>query len=73
MATHNDGGCSLASYGRPCPICNGSTYRIPRRLVDRIVNLFTPVYRYRCRTMNCIWEGNIRKYGADQLNISKEK
>jgi len=38
----------------------GSTNRIPRRLVDRLLSIFTPVCRYRCRSMICGWEGNLR-------------
>lgn len=54
-------GGSLASYGRPCPVCNSSTNRIPRRLIDLILSIFTPVRRYRCRAMSCTWEGNLRE------------
>jgi hypothetical protein len=73
MTTHTDGGRNLASYGRPCPVCNGSTYRIPRRLVDLLVSIFTPVHRFRCRSMSCSWEGNIREKGTGLLNTLKEK
>jgi hypothetical protein len=34
--------------------------RIKRRFVDRIVSLFTPLRRYRCRNVACEWEGNLR-------------
>jgi len=54
-------GGGLASYGRPCPVCNSSTNRIPRRLIDLILSIFTPVRRYRCRAMSCTWEGNLRE------------
>lgn len=54
-------GGGIASYGRPCPVCNGSTNRIPRRLIDLILSIFTPVRRYRCRSMSCTWEGNLRE------------
>lgn len=73
MTTHTDGYRSLASYGRPCPVCNGSTDRIPRRLVDLLVSIFTPVHRFRCRSVSCIWEGNIREKGTQLLNTLKEK
>jgi hypothetical protein len=53
-------GLSVASYGQPCPVCNASTHRIPRRLIDLLLSIFTPVRRYRCRSMKCTWEGNLR-------------
>lgn len=43
-----------------CPRCRGLTYRIPRRALDRLISWFVPVRRYRCRSMNCHWEGNLR-------------
>jgi hypothetical protein len=35
--------------------------RIPRRLVDRILAIFTGVRRFRCTHIDCLWEGNLRK------------
>jgi hypothetical protein len=29
-------------------------------LVDRLVSIFYPVHRYRCRSFVCNWEGNLR-------------
>lgn len=43
-----------------CPRCNGSAYRVPRRLVDLLLSMFITVSRYRCRSMDCGWEGNVR-------------
>jgi hypothetical protein len=53
-------GLSVASYGQPCPVCNASTNRIPRRFIDLLRSIFTPVRRYRCRSLKCTWEGNLR-------------
>jgi len=53
-------GHSVASYGQPCPVCNASTHRIPRRFIDWLLSIFTPVRRYRCQSMKCTWEGNLR-------------
>jgi len=53
-------GLSVASYGQPCPVCNASTHRIPRRFIDRLLSIFMPVRRYRCQSMKCTWEGNLR-------------
>jgi hypothetical protein len=53
-------GHSVASYGQPCPVCNASTHRIPRRFIDWLRSIFTPVRRYRCQSMKCTWEGNLR-------------
>jgi hypothetical protein len=43
-----------------CPSCNGPVFRIHRRSFDRFVNFFMPVYRYRCGSMGCDWEGNLQ-------------
>lgn len=45
---------------RRCPVCSGSINRIPRRLIDLAFSLIMPVQRYRCRALNCDWEGNLR-------------
>ncbi|EGK72388.1 hypothetical protein METUNv1_01152 [Methyloversatilis universalis FAM5] len=31
-----------------------------RNLMDLFVNLFVSIYRYRCGSMSCIWEGKVR-------------
>jgi hypothetical protein len=49
-----------ASHGHACPRCNGSVYRVPRRFVDLLLSRFMPVRRYRCDSMGCDWEGNLR-------------
>jgi uncharacterized protein with PIN domain len=50
---------SLESESRHCPLCNGAIKRIPRRFIDRLLSMFSPVHRYRCRSMRCGWEGNL--------------
>lgn len=48
--------------GRDCPGCGGPLHRVHRRPVDRIVNLFVPVARYRCKNRDCAWHGlRVRK------------
>jgi len=42
-----------------CPQCSGEIYRIPRRLIDRVMSLFAPLHRYKCLMPYCAWEGNI--------------
>jgi len=49
-----------SARGVICPRCKGSVDRIRRQLVDRVISMFTPVYRYRCWSDNCRWEGNLR-------------
>ncbi len=46
--------------GIPCPRCGRSAYRVQRNLMDLFVNLFVSIYRYRCGSMSCIWEGKVR-------------
>jgi hypothetical protein len=35
-------------------------YRIPRRVADLLLSVFVSVHRYRCDSMGCNWEGNLR-------------
>lgn len=40
-----------------CPECDSDLSRIRRGLGDRMVNLFVPVRRYRCKNSECRWQG----------------
>jgi hypothetical protein len=51
---------SSSGCGSTCPRCNGSAYRVPRRLADLLMSMFIKVRRYRCHSMDCGWEGNLR-------------
>ena len=42
---------------RRCPRCGGDVHRIHRRPIDRLLNLFVPVARYRCKDRECRWAG----------------
>jgi hypothetical protein len=49
---------------RQCPRCSGDLQRIHRHRLDRLVSVFVPVGRYRCRNRDCLWQGlRIRKAG----------
>jgi len=52
--TQDDGHCAAN-----CPRCNSGVVRIPRRFIDRLINIVYPVYRYRCQSFLCSWEGNL--------------
>jgi hypothetical protein len=43
-----------------CPNCGGAVERISRRWIDRLMSRFVPSRRYRCRSVTCKWEGNLR-------------
>ena len=49
-----------SSPGCTCPRCNGPATRVPRRLVDLILSAFVAVSRFRCKSKDCGWEGNVR-------------
>ena len=49
-----------SSPGCACPRCNGAATRVARRFVDLLVSMAITVSRYRCRSMDCSWEGNLR-------------
>lgn len=43
-----------------CPQCKSHyVVRVRRRLLGRLISLFYPLHRYRCRNLGCEWEGNI--------------
>jgi len=62
-ASRDIGRPEYASYSSPactCPRCNGAATRVPRRLADLLASMFVTVSRYRCRSRECGWEGNLR-------------
>lgn len=42
-----------------CPRCRGSACRVTRQPLDRLISIVYPVYRFRCRTFGCEWQGLI--------------
>lgn len=40
-----------------CPRCGGPIYRVHRKWYDRLLSLYAPVRRYRCRNTACRWKG----------------
>jgi len=45
-----------------CPRCRGMLFRIPSRLVDRLLGFLSRFarLRYQCEMQSCGWEGNLR-------------
>ena len=58
VAPRGDSG--LSACGRSCPRCHASLFNVARRLPDLLVSFFVPIRRYRCISMQCSWEGNMR-------------
>ncbi|KAB2970416.1 hypothetical protein [Zoogloea sp.] len=54
-------------HDRACPCCDGAAYRVPRRFIDVLLGVFGHTHRYRCATMGCNWEGNLRVYPVVSL------
>jgi hypothetical protein len=40
-----------------CPHCGSDLRRVHRRPRDRLLDLFVPVRRYRCKNRDCYWSG----------------
>lgn len=55
-----------------CPRCNAGIFRVSRRLVDLFVSIFVPIRRYRCRSLSCGWEGNIREKRLHPLDLGQD-
>ena len=50
-----------ARTARPvCPECKASLNSVPRRFIDRVINIVYPVHRYHCRSFLCGWQGTLR-------------
>jgi len=56
----NPGHADYSDQPCTCPHCNGPLVRIPRRMIDLVTSMFISVSRYRCCSMDCGWEGNLR-------------
>lgn len=54
-----------------CPACGGHVTRIRRRTMDRILGLFSPVWRYHCDKFGCDWEGNLSASSAAFSGVAK--
>jgi hypothetical protein len=50
-----------------CPRCHAPVLRIHRRPIDRLVSLFSPLYRYQCTALECEWTGNLPRERAPGL------
>lgn len=49
---------TLPRFTEPqCPRCGGDLHRIHRHRRDRMLDLFVPVRRYRCKSPDCRWQG----------------
>jgi hypothetical protein len=63
-------GAGGSTFSRTCPRCNSPVFRISRRFVDLLISTFVPVRRYRCNSMTCNWEGNLRNKQSTQPDRS---
>ncbi|MBS1230830.1 MAG: hypothetical protein H6R17_4107 [Proteobacteria bacterium] len=51
----------FSACGRACPRCSSALFRVAPRLADLLLGLFIPLHRYRCISLQCSWEGNLRE------------
>jgi len=58
--TVNSGYSAPATCNRFCPRCNSAVFSVSRCFVDLLLSVFLPIRRYRCISMQCSWEGNLR-------------
>jgi len=59
--------------GGCCPRCgNPQLHRVPRRWVDRLLSGVCPVFRFRCKSIECQWEGNLRQRRFNHRSWHKE-
>jgi len=70
-ASGNDSHAQIADSGvYICPKCGAQDLtRIPRRLIDRFLALFTGVRRFRCTHVECMWEGNLRRKNSSSRHF----
>ena len=58
VATEANG---LPPGGHVCPRCGRPVDRVHRSASDRMVSMFYPVWRFRCRADGCEWQGLLRQ------------
>jgi hypothetical protein len=63
-------GAGFSTFSRTCPRCNSPVFSISRRFVDMLVSILMPIRRYRCNSMTCNWEGNLRNKRSPQAERS---
>ena len=56
-----------------CPKCGSGVERISRRWIDRLMSRLVPSRRYRCRSISCKWEGNLRDALYDLPPVDAER
>lgn len=61
-----------SSCARGCPRCNSSVFRVSRRFIDMFISIFVTIRRYRCISMQCNWEGNLREKQNDLPSCSRD-
>lgn len=61
LAEANDLSTGSSIPPRLCPHCGGPLKRIKRHALDRMLSVLRPVWRYRCMTFGCSWEGRLRR------------
>ncbi len=59
-ASDAPGGDRTAMPEYRCPRCAGPVSRVQRQSLDRFINQFSPVHRFRCQWQSCGWEGRLR-------------
>jgi hypothetical protein len=47
------------SRNRHCPRCAGAITRVRRHTIDRVIAVIFPRHRYRCKSLQCTWEGTL--------------
>jgi hypothetical protein len=58
---------SHATRTLTCPLCRSGLKRVRRSFADRLVGLFVPVLRYRCRAEACHWEALVKRHSSRVL------
>jgi hypothetical protein len=53
-----------------CPRCGGESIRIRRRLIDRLQSVLLPARRFRCSSMPCQYEGNVRRTASPKRKLA---
>lgn len=73
LASSGSTGLGVAALRPVCPRCSQSLSRIQQRPIDRFLNLFVSVERYRCGDRNeapaCAWQGTLRREPAGEGTV----
>ncbi|MDP1534383.1 MAG: hypothetical protein Q8L92_12485 [Rubrivivax sp.] len=64
---------TLSPQRLACPHCQAPVKRVPRGLIDRLISVFVPIWRFACPAPRCGWTGLVRRGAPGTLRYDHRK